>query len=178
MAFTRKEKEAMVDQYREWVNNSNAFFIVSYQNMGMSDVDTARRELREVNGEIHVVKNRLFRLVMDELNLEYDEGFWQENNMVGFAFSDAPAVAKVLSEMAKTNIFDIRQGYMDKNVLAAAQVKALADLPSLPVMRGMLLGTVMASASKLVRTLAEPARSMAAVVKAHSEDGQAVPNAA
>jgi large subunit ribosomal protein L10 len=51
--------------------------------------------------------------------------------------------------------------------------KLLADLPTLPVMRGILLGTIMASASKLVRTLAEPARSMAAVVKAFSEEGQA-----
>jgi large subunit ribosomal protein L10 len=51
-------------------------------------------------------------------------------------------------------------------------VKALADLPTLPVMRGILLGTIMASATKLVRTLAEPARSMAAVVKAYSEEGQ------
>ena len=49
------------------------------------------------------------------------------------------------------------------------QVKSLADLPSLPVMRAMLLGVISAPATKLVRTLAEPARSMAAVVKAYSE---------
>jgi len=42
-------------------------------------------------------------------------------------------------------------------------------LPSLPVMRATLLGTISAPASKLVRTLAEPARSLASVVKAYSE---------
>jgi large subunit ribosomal protein L10 len=178
LAFTRKEKEAMVAQYKEWVDNSNAFFIVSYQNMGMPAVDEARQKLREVNGEIHVVKNRLFRLVMDEMDLEFEDGFWQENNMIGFAFSDAPAAAKALSEIAKTNVFKVRMGYMDEKLLTADQVKALGDLPTLPVMRGILLGTVMASATKLVRTLAEPARSMAAVVKAFSEEGQAAESAA
>ena len=178
MAFTRKEKEAMVDQYRDWIENSNAFFVMSYQNMSMPDIDEARKQLREVNGEMHVVKNRLFKLVMDEMKLDYDAGFWEENNMVSFAFSDAPGVAKVLSDLSKTNTFNIRLGYMDQALLSSDQVKSLADLPTLPVMRGILLGTVMASATKLVRTLAEPARSMAAVVKAFSEEGQAAKSAA
>lgn len=172
MAFTRKEKEVIVNRYKEWVDNSKAIFVLSYQNMTMASVDEARKQLREVNGEIHVVKNRLFKLVLDEKGMEYDEDFWEENNLVGFAFSDVPSVAKVISDISKTNVFDIRLGYMDQSKISAEQVKALADLPTLPVMRGILLGTVMASASKLVRTLVEPARSMAAVVRAYSEEAQ------
>ncbi len=173
MAFTRKEKEAIVEQYKTWIDNSNAFFILSFQNMGMNAIDEAREKMREVNGEIHVVKNRLFKLVLDEMELDYEDKFWEENNLVSFAFSDAPSVAKVISEISKTNFFDIRMGYMDQKPITAESVKALADLPTLPVMRGIVLGTIMASATKLVRTLAEPARSMAAVVKAFSEEGQA-----
>jgi large subunit ribosomal protein L10 len=173
LAFTRKEKEAIVKQYKQWVDNSTAFFILSYQKMNMSAINEAREKLREVNAEIHVVKNRLFKLALDEKQLPYDPEFWEENNIVGFAFSDAPATAKVITEITKSNIFGIRMGYMDQRALTAENVKALADLPTLPVMRGILLGTIMASASKLVRTLAEPARSMAAVIKAFSEEGQA-----
>lgn len=178
MAFTRKEKEAMVTQYREWVDNSKAFFVVAYQKMNMPAVDEARQKMREIDGEIHVVKNRLFKLVMDEKGLDYGDGFWEENNIISFAFGEAPEVAKALSELSKTDVFDIRMGYMDGSLLSSSQVKALADLPTLPVMRGMLLGTIMASASQLVRTLAEPARSMAAVVKAFSEEGKAAESAA
>jgi len=173
LAFTRKEKEAMVEQYKSWIDSSKAFFVLSYQNMGMAAVDDAREKMREVNAELHVVKNRLFRLVLDEMGMDYDEDFWEENNMVGFAFSDAPSVAKAITEISKSTVFDIRLGYMDQKLLTAENVKVLADLPTQPVMRGILLGTIMASASKLVRTLAEPARSMAAVVKAFSEEGQA-----
>ena len=178
MAFTRKEKEAMVAQYQEWVDNSTAFFVISYQNMGMAAIDDARAKMREVNSEIHVVKNRLFRLVMNEKGVEFDDAFWEQNNLVGFAFGEAPAAAKALSDLTKSNVFDIRMGYMDNKLLSADQVKALADLPSQPVMRGILLGTIMASATKLVRTLAEPARSMAAVVKAYSEEPKAASSAA
>jgi large subunit ribosomal protein L10 len=48
-------------------------------------------------------------------------------------------------------------------------VKSLSELPPLPVVRAQLLGTLQAPASKLVRTIAEPARSLAAVFKAYSE---------
>jgi large subunit ribosomal protein L10 len=178
LAFTRKEKEAMVAKYKSWVEDSNAFFVVSYQNMGMMAVDEARAKLREVNGEIHVVKNLLFRLVMDDLNLAYDEGFWQDNNMIAFAFGDPPDVAKVLKEISKAPVFSIRSGYMDNEALSADNVKALADLPTMPVMRSIVLATIMASATQFVRTLAEPARSMAAVVKAFSEKDQAAEPAA
>ena len=178
MAFTRKEKEVIVAQYREWVDNSKAFFVVSYNKMNMPVIDDARKKLREVDGEMHVVKNRLFKLVMDDMGLDYGDKFWEENNVISFAFGDAPGVAKTLSDLSKSEVFDIRMGYMDESLLSASQVKALADLPTLPVMRGILLGTIMASASQLVRTLAEPARSMAAVVKAFSEEGQAAESAA
>lgn len=112
------------------------------------------------------------------MKLDVEEKFWEQNNMVSFAFSDAPGVAKVMSDISKAETFEIRLGYMDEKLISGANVKALANLPTLPVMRGIMLGTILASASKLVRTLAEPARSMAAVVKAFSEEGQAAEIAA
>jgi large subunit ribosomal protein L10 len=173
LAFTRKEKEVIVEQYKNWIDSSNAFFVLSYQNMNMKAIDEAREKLREVNAEIHVVKIACSSSSWMKCSWTMNQAFWEENNMVGFAFSDAPSVAKVITEITKTNVFDIRLGYMDQKALTADHVKALADLPTLPVMRAIVLGTIMASATKLVRTLAEPARSMAAVVKAYSEEGQA-----
>ena len=89
---------------------------------------------------------------------------------VTFTFNDPPSVAKVLTEITKGNdVFAIRAGYLDMKPLAKEQIVALADLPTLPVMRATLLGTILAPASKLVRTLAEPARGLAAVIKANYE---------
>jgi large subunit ribosomal protein L10 len=62
-------------------------------------------------------------------------------------------------------------------MMSAAEVRALADLPPLPVMRATLLSTILAPASQLARTLAEPGRQVAAVMKAYSER-DAAPEAA
>ena len=79
-------------------------------------------------------------------------------------------MAKVIKDFARTSEFvKIKGGYLEKNLISAAEVMALADLPPLPVLRAQLLGTIMAPASKLVRTLAEPARQLAAVIKAYAD---------
>lgn len=138
--------------------------------MRMPIVNEARAKLREADGRLHVVKNRLFTRVLDEMGYQYDSKFWEGNNVVVFAFEDAPSVAKALSELVKGNeTFAVRGGYLDMAGLTVKQVTALSDLPTLPVMRATLLGTILAPASKLVRTLAEPARGLAAVIKANSE---------
>ncbi len=170
MAVSKNDKESIVNKYGEWVKNSKAIFVLSYSKMTMQVIDDARAKLRESDAEFHVVKNRLFKRVLDEAGLAYDEKFWEGNNIVAFAFDDAPAVAKTMKEITKGNdVFAVRAGYMDAQLLRPEQVAALADLPTLPVMRAMLLGTLLAPASQLVRTLAEPARGLAAVVKANME---------
>jgi large subunit ribosomal protein L10 len=170
MAFSKKQKEIMVDQYSQLIDQSKGIFVLSYSKMRMPAVNAARARLREVDGRLHVVKNRLFTRALDQKGYTYDNKFWEGNNVVVFAFEDAPSVAKALTEIVKANnAFEVRGGYLDKEALDVKRVKVLADLPTLPVMRASLLGTILAPASQLVRTLAEPARGLAAVIRANSE---------
>lgn len=177
MAFTKQHKNKMVAQYAEWLRQSQGVFVLNYSKMTMKDIDTLRAKARETGAELHVVKNTLMKLALDEVGIQ-DKAVFDGASLVGFAFSDAPALAKVLSDATvKSEIFAIKGGYLGNQPLSPAQVKALAELPPLPVMRAMLLGTISAPASKLVRTIAEPARGLAAVIKAYSEKG-AAPTAA
>ncbi|NLC14383.1 MAG: 50S ribosomal protein L10 [Chloroflexi bacterium] len=170
MAFSREHKEVIVEQYREWIDKSKAIYYLTYNKMTMPAINDARAKLRESESHMHVVKNRLFTLVLEEKGYKFDPKTWEGNNAVIFAFEDAPAAAKAVTEITKgSEVFATAGGYLDKALLDARQVKALADLPTLPVMRSMLMGTILAPASQLVRTLAEPARGLAAVIKANSE---------
>ncbi|MEL7637730.1 MAG: 50S ribosomal protein L10 [Anaerolineaceae bacterium] len=170
MAFSREHKEVIVEQYREWIDKSKAIYYLTYNKMTMPAINDARAKLRESESHMHVVKNRLFTLVLEEKGYKFDPKTWEGNNAVIFAFEDAPAAAKAVTEITKgSEVFATAGGYLDKALLDARQVKVLADLPTLPVMRSMLMGTILAPASQLVRTLAEPARGLAAVIKANSE---------
>jgi large subunit ribosomal protein L10 len=172
LAFTKEEKEKMLEQYEGWLAKSQAVFLVKYSKMGMKEVNDIRAKAREAGGEMHVVKNALFGIVLDQLGMSSKE-YLDETTLVGFAFNNAPGLAKVVNDAAKSDFFKVKGGLLGKQSISAADIKALADMPPLPIIRAQLLGVFSAPASKLVRTINEPARGLAAVVKAHSEKEEA-----
>lgn len=178
MALTKEQKRKAVAQYGEWLERSDAFVLAEYTGMTMKDMDELRAKIREAGGEFHVVKNTLTKLALKDAEIDFEEDHFLSSTAIGFAFEDPPALAKAMTDFAhESDFLNVKVGYLDKQMMSAAEVKALADLPPLPVMRATLLSTILAPASQLVRTLAEPGRQVAAVMKAYSER-DAAPEAA
>ena len=174
MALSKDRKNELVDQYKGWLDESQAVILAEYTGMNMQAFNKLRADLRDVGGEFHVIKNTLGKIVFEEAGLEVPADWFEGSTALGFALEDVAGVTKALSDYAKESDFvKIKGGYLDRQSMSAAQIEALADLPPLPVMRAMLLGTILAPASQLVRVLNEPARSLAAVVNAYSEQQNA-----
>jgi large subunit ribosomal protein L10 len=136
--------------------------------MNMKAIDTLRVKVRDAGGELHVVKNTLMNNAM--VNAGIDSKTLAGTCLFGFAVNDVPALAKVFGDVTKNSeVFKMKGGYLSGRPITPENVKALADMPPLPVLRARLLGTINSPASTLVRTLAEPGRQLAYVIKAHSE---------
>lgn len=170
MAISKEKKDELVNQYVDWINNSRAIFLTEYKGLTMKDLDELRQKAREVGGEYHIVKNTLSEIAFRNVGLQIQEDTLIGTTAIGFAFEDAPGMAKVIAEKAKESDFiTVKCGYLNKEFINSADVIELAELPPLPVMRARLLGTLLEPANKLVRTLAEPARQITTVIKAFSE---------
>lgn len=169
MAITKERKDQLIHQYKEWMKQSQLQVVMTYKGLSMKEVDLLRSKLREVGGEFHIVKNTLAKLAFQQAGMPLPEKFFEASTAVAFAFEDVPPIAKALNEFTKSSEFvTVKGGYLDKKPISPEGVKALADMPPLPVIRAQLLGVLLAPASRLVRTLAEPARGLAAVIKAHA----------
>lgn len=174
MAISKQRKEEVQAQYADWIKRSEAVILVEYTGATMKSLDSIRAKVRESDGEFHIVKNTLVRRVFAESDMELPQDYLVKSTAISFAFTDPASTAKALTDATKGNVFvKVKGGLMGGKALNASQVKALSDLPPLPVMRATLLGVLQAPAGKLVRTLAEPARGLAAVIQARSEDAQA-----
>jgi large subunit ribosomal protein L10 len=170
LAISKKRKDDLVSQYVAWVNQSQAMIVTEYLGMSMKQVDDLRAKVRDAGGEFHIIKNTLGEVALKQAGLSLPPKLLEGSSAVVFAFRDVPVMAKVMKDYARTSEFiKVKGGYLEKKSISAAEVMALADLPPLPVLRAQLLGTIMAPASKLVRTLAEPARQLAAVIKAYAD---------
>lgn len=174
MAVSKERKEEVLATYAEWLKKSQAVIVVEYTGAKMKDLDGIRAKIRESGGEFHVLKNTLARRAFADSGMSLPQEFLVQSTAVSFAFSDPASTAKALNDATKGNEFiKVKGGFMGGQVLNSAQVKALADMPPLPVMRAQFLGVLQAPAGKLVRTIAEPARGLAAVIKAFSEKAPA-----
>jgi large subunit ribosomal protein L10 len=170
LAISKERKQELVGDYQDWLKRSRAVIVTEYIGLSMNDIDKLRSQIRESGGEFHVIKNTLAERAFEEAGYPVQAGYFEGSTAAGFAFEDAPALAKTMIDFARTLEFlKIKGGYLDSQSVSAQQIQALAELPPLPVLRARLLGTLLAPASKLVRTLAEPGRQLAAVVKAYAD---------
>lgn len=170
MAKSKEQKQELVEQYKTWADESQAIYIAEYLGLTVADVDDLRKDAREVGGEFHIIKNTLGKRAFTDAKMPDAEQFFVGSTAIGFAFEDPPAMAKVLADFAKGHdALKVKGGYLGKELLSIEQINALAKLPPMPIMRAQLLSTILAPASKLARVLAEPARGLAAVIKAYSE---------
>lgn len=178
MAISKQRKAEMLAQYKNWFEQSRAVILVEYTGLTVKDLEGLRRKLRETGGEFRIIKNTLGKLVVQQVGYPLDEEMFVGSTAIGFAFEDPPGFAKALTELQNASEFvKIKGGYLASRPMSSAQIKALAELPPLPVVRAQLLGALNAPASKLARLLAEPGRQIASVIQAYAEK-DAVPSTA
>ncbi|GAB4483358.1 MAG: 50S ribosomal protein L10 [Anaerolineales bacterium] len=170
MAISKERKNEVVALLKDWAGRSEAMYVTQFTGLNMKQIDDLRHRVRQCGGEFHVVKNTLALIAFKEAGFTIDESLFSGSTAIAFAFQDPPALAKAIYEFNRTNpALVVKGGYLKQQILSAENIQALSELPPLPVIRGQLLGTIAAPATKLARILAEPGRQIASVLKAYSE---------
>ena len=173
MAITKEKKVELINQYQEWIDESHAFILTEYKGMTVKDLDNLRSKARDIGAEFHIIKNTLSKVAFKNAGLDIPDEIFTETTAIAIAFDDAPGLAKIIDEFSTdTEFIKVKCGFLDKEMIGQEEIKALADLPPLPVLQAKLLGTIMAPATKLVRTLSEPGRQVAAVLNAYATQEQ------
>jgi large subunit ribosomal protein L10 len=179
LAITREQKAEILRTYTELIQKSEALVLIEYKGLSMKGIDPLRRKVRDASGELHVVKNTLVRLALEQAGHKIPVDFVTKSTAVGFAFTDVPGVAKVLTAAAKESEFiKVKGGLLGSQVLNAQQVQALAELPPLPVVRAQFLGLLSAPASRLTGIIASGVRQVVNVVKAYADKSDSQPEEA
>ena len=170
MAISREQKQELVEQYKKWVEESDALVLAHYHNLSVKDIRSLRKDIRESGGEFHVIKNRLAKRVFEDIGREWQEGVFTGPTALGISYDNPSGLAKALKSFAKEHgTIEIKSGYLAERLVTAEEIYALADLPSMAEMQAILLRNIQAPASTLARILAEPGRQVAAVIKSYSE---------
>ncbi len=134
MAITRDKKQALVAKMTDLLSNSQLTVFAQYKDLTVADLQELRAMAREAGVSITIIKNRLVRVALSELDTYKDTDSSALEGQLLYAIStdDEVAPAQVLDKFAKTHpALQFVGGFSNEGLaLDASDVKALAGLPS------------------------------------------------
>ena len=169
----RAEKKFLTSEYVARLNASPFFIVVGYPGLKVSHLSELRKRLTQAGAEVHVVKNTVFAVAAKEAGIADIGGSLAGQVAVVTGKKDISAAAKVVKNFAaEFDKLKLKFGYLGNQRLDDASILALADLPSLDVLRAKLLGLFNAPATKLVTLINTPGTQLAQVIQAKSEKAE------
>lgn len=157
MAITRDKKNALVAELSEQLDQAKMTAFAQYQGLSVADMQELRRTAREAGVTIKVVKNRLVRVAMSELDTYKKTDTSALNGQLVYAISseDEVAPAQVLDTFAKTHpALQLTGGFSGEGaVLDTNEVKALAGLPSKNELIGQVVSQLLSPVHDVTNAL-------------------------
>ena len=161
----RAMKEQHVENLRKEIGGIKSAFLFGYRGLTVNQVTDLRARIRKTSATYKVLKNRLAARALESTPLAPLREHLKGPLALTFHPQEPVALAKVLSEFAKDNpALEFKAGLMEGKVLTAADLQALATLPSREVLLGQLLGQMTSPLAAFQRVLLAPMRDMAIVL--------------
>jgi large subunit ribosomal protein L10 len=174
----KTDKERLVAELVERLRTSETLIVADYRGLTHAELDAVRTELLKSGARLSVVKNTLTRRAAEAAGVDELLEFLTGPTAIAFVHDgDMVAVAKTLDETARsTRRLALKGGVLSGRRVDEQGVKGLASLPPVDVLRGQVLGAVVAPLTGLLGLVNAPLRSLAGLIDARIEQlGPAAP---
>ena len=169
----RAEKKELVETLNAVFKAANVVVVAHYSGLTVAQMQTLRRQMKQVGATVKVAKNRLAKIALDGTDVASIAPLLRGPTLIAYS-GDPVAAPKAAVDFAKGHErFVILGGAMGKTALNPDGVKALASLPSLDELRAKLVGLIQAPATKIAQVVTAPAAKVARVVQAYATKGEA-----
>lgn len=168
----RDQKEQVVEELTRRLQAAETLLVADYRGLTMPQIDGLRTRLLESGARFTVVKNTLTRRAAEAAGAEALLALLDGPSAIAFleADGDMVAAAKALADAAReTRVLAIRGGVMEGRPLSAAEVESLATLPPEDVLRGQVLGAIVAPLTALAGLLAAPLQNLVGLLDSRVE---------
>jgi large subunit ribosomal protein L10 len=138
--MNRVEKQTEIDRLQGKFVRSNLAVITEFTGMSVEEIQSVKRDLRGVSGELQVVKNSLAARASAGTHVSLLHDHFQGQTALALSYGDPAASAKTLKRIAEQQKkFKIKIGVMEGQLLDFPGLARLADLPARPVLYSQLV---------------------------------------
>lgn len=156
MALNLEDKKTIVAEVNETASNALSLVIGDARGVGVGDITLLRKQAREANVQLRIVKNSLAKRAFEGTEFECVETLLVGPSLFGFSMEDPGAAARLFKDFAgDQDNFEVKGLAISGQMLAAEQLDRLANLPTREQALSMLVGVMIAPVTKLVRTFNE-----------------------
>lgn len=169
--MNRAEKTQMTESLAETFRSKPHVVLADYRGLTANEANELRRKVRSAGGSLMVLKNRLAKRAAEGTAVDRIRERLRGTCALAAHPSDPVVLAKAMDEFAKDhpNLRIVAAVVDAQEVLEAADVKTLANMPGLPELRAQFLALLQTPATQLVRLLGTPASQMARALDARRE---------
>jgi large subunit ribosomal protein L10 len=172
MTVRKEQKEEVVAQLTERLKASETLLVADYRGLTMPQIDALRSRLIESGATFTVVKNTLTRRAAEAAGADALLTLLEGPSAIAFleADGDMVAAAKALADSAReSKILAIRGGVLQGRTMTAAEVESLATLPPAEVLRGQVLGAIVAPITAFAGLVNAPLQNLYGLLEARIE---------
>src|SRR3954462_2367070 len=165
----KQDKEKIVEELTTRLKDTPSLFVADYRGLSVTEIDDLRTKLIEAGARFTVVKNTLTKRAAEEAGADALLALLDGPTAIAFieADGDMVAVAKALADSARTTkILAIRGGILEGKEISADDVDELSKLPPLEILRGQVLGAVIAPLTQLLALVNAPLQNLYGVIEA------------
>lgn len=174
MAIRLEDKQQIVSEVHEAATSALSAVLADYRGVSVSALTQLRKNARENNVYLRVVRNTLLSRAVEGTEFECIKDALKGPTILAFSMEDPGAAARVLKDFAKGNDkFEIKALSVGGKLLGADQIDALATLPTYDQAVSMLMSVMLAPVTKLVRTFNEVPTKVTRAVAAVRDQKQA-----
>ena len=177
----KQDKERIVEELAAELGAAETLIVADYRGLTNKQLESLRDQLIPHGARFRIVKNTLTRRAAEQAGAEGLLVMLEGPTAIAFIESsgDPAAVAKALAQTAKeTSVLTLRGGLLEGKALSGDDVNRLATLPSTDVLRGQLVGAIVAPLTQLLALVSAPLRDLHGLVDARikqlEEQGEVV----
>jgi len=177
----KTDKERIVEELAAELGSAETLIVADYRGLTNKQLEALRDQLLPHGARFRIVKNTLTRRAAEKAGADALLVMLEGPTAIAFIESsgDPAAVAKALAATAKeTNVLTLRGGLLEGKTLSGEEVDRLATLPPLDVLRGQLVGAIVAPLTQLLGLVSAPLRDLHGLIDARikqlEEQGEVV----
>ncbi|HUG65158.1 MAG TPA: 50S ribosomal protein L10 [Gaiellaceae bacterium] len=177
----KTDKERIVEELAAALGSAKTLIVADYRGLTNKQLEALRDQLLPHGARFRIVKNTLTRRAAERAGADALLVMLEGPTAIAFIESsgDPAAVAKALAATATgTNVLTLRGGILEGKTLTGAEVDRLATLPPLDILRGQLVGAIVAPLTQLLALVSAPLSDLHGLIEARiaqlEEQGEVV----